>query len=190
MLCRIYKKNNSQAVRMMMESDKEDSNMEAYHSNNNSNNNNNHMLGSSSNSSIADHHDMINNFPKLPVKRPANYAALLENDDSFLDGILSSGNSEDIHHQQQGSLKRQHLSAFWSDEAVGQVVGSTGGKRFHGDPNGRSDSTGINDTSFVSMLSHIPQSTTGNATSFHTNSVLLGSSQFQLPSNSGINWDS
>lgn len=130
----------------------------------------------------------INNIiPKLPPPKLSNYTALLPNDDSFLDEILSSAN----HHQQQGTMKRPPPSPFWN-EAADPAVEPAGAKRFHGDLNSTSSTGGggtgagteiSNDSSFASMLSQIPQI---NTAAFHPNAVLLGS-QFQLQS---MNWNS
>lgn len=147
--------------------------------------------------------------PKPPLMlKPANYTCLMENDESFLDGILSSEGIQNSSisqqligtsgqnglNQLQANMKRQLPLQYWNE------VGSNGdsvAKRFHGDLNSVDQSAGGNDqenNSFASMLNQLPQSNTP----FHPNSttVLLGSlglgdgvmrSQFQLPS---MNWNS
>lgn len=125
--------------------------------------------------------------------KPDNYTTcLLDNDDTFLDGILSSEGIENSCISQQFgtsgqrglNMKRQLPSQYWNE------VGSFG-KRFHGDLNSVESGCGNNNDqenhSFVSMLNQIPQ----HGTTFHSNySSLLGSqgvddgvlrSQFQLP---------
>ncbi|XP_048325396.1 NAC transcription factor 25 [Ziziphus jujuba] len=142
--------------------------------------------------------------PKPPLSKPANYASLLENDDSFFEGILSGDGMQNTssisHHQFATSSSKSNLAAavkrpppqqFWND--VGSI-GNSAAKRFHGDLNsGGSSSTGgeVHDqenNSFVSLLNQIPQTAP-----FHPNSLIgsLGDGvlrpQYQLPS---MNWNS
>ncbi|KAG8635348.1 NAC transcription factor 25 isoform X2 [Manihot esculenta] len=156
-LCRIYKKNNSQRP---MEREKEDS-MEA-------------LL-----SSVAAH-------PKLPAaSKPTAFVSVLDqNEENFFEGILTGNDA-----------KRLLPSQYWNEApaaaaaATGSSMGaSSGNKRFHGDLNSCSTATDQDNTSFVSLLSQLPQSTP-----FHPNTFLgsLGDGvlrqQFQLPS---MNWNS
>ncbi|EXB82820.1 NAC domain-containing protein 29 [Morus notabilis] len=175
-LCRIYKKNNAQ--RPMMDHDKEDS-MDA-------------LLMQSTTMQTTQNISII---PKLPTPKPSNYTALLENDESFFDGLLSSADhhhSSSINNNKNNVLavKRLPPSPFWHEAGAGPpVVGPGSAKRFHGDLNSGTSTGGggtdseINNNSFVSILSQIPQN---NTTPFHPNGVLLGS-QFQLPT---MNWSS
>lgn len=167
-LCRIYKKNNTQ--RPMMEQDKEDSIMEAM------------MIPTM----------LSQQNLKLLDSKTANYGALLENDDNYFERILAAEgmqqNSSSISHHLASSsskttlaaVKRALPSQFWNE-------GSSSAKRFQGDLN--NGSTGMDDnSSFVSLLNQLPQ-----GAPFHPN-ALLGSlgdgvlrQQFQLPT---MNWNS
>ncbi|KAL5575489.1 hypothetical protein UlMin_018510 [Ulmus minor] len=168
-LCRIYKKNNAQ--RPMMERERDES-MEAAM-----------LIQSQAISMAAGSHQ---NIQKLTTTlKPTNYSALLENDESFFDGLLSSGgegmqNGSTISYL--AAAKRpsppSSTSQFWNEAS---------NKRFHGDLN----SGGENNSSFASMLDQMPQS---NAPPLIHQHALLGSlgdgvlrPQFQLPS---MNWQS
>ena len=133
-----------------------------------------------------------------------NYTALLENEESFLQGILSGGGegmqSASINKSNQIGVKRQQPSSSFWNEAGPMVSSGGGGKRFHGDLNSSNSTTttiggggtGIstgemnNSSAFVSILNQ--------TASFHHQNGLLGSvndgvlrPQFQLPS---MNWNS
>ncbi|KAK4589972.1 hypothetical protein RGQ29_020515 [Quercus rubra] len=176
-LCRIYKKNNTQ--RPIMDQDKEDS-MEV-------------MIPTMPTMSMASQHN-----GKVPLpSKTANYTALLDNDsENYFDGILSAEGMQNgsISHNLATSssksstlvVKRTLPSQFWN-ETGSLGSSSSGGKRFHGDLN--SGTAGLDENnSFVSLLNQLPQ-----GASFHPNSLLgsLGDGvlrqQFQLPS---INWNS
>ena len=154
MLCRIYKKNNSQAERLMMESEKDES-------------------------------FDTNAILSMPLPMPARNInfVLGHNDNSFDGSILPSssrGTNTDHHNQQPGTKRSLPTTSFHGDLNRG---GSTGGVVGGGAANAR-----INDT-FVSMLSHIQQQSSGTTASFHSNAMLLGSSQFQLPP-TDMSWNS
>ncbi|KAF2303394.1 hypothetical protein GH714_017808 [Hevea brasiliensis] len=182
-LCRIYKKNNSQRP---MERDKEDS-MEC-------------LL-----SSLPIH-------PKPPVaSKPTSHASVLENEENFFEGILTGSdgmqNSSNISQLPSSSpkphvsmlvstsntlaAKRLLPSQYWNEAAAaaaaGSSMGAPSGKRFQGDLNSCGTATEDN-TSFVSLLSQLPQ-----GTPFHPNTFLgsLGDGvlrqQFHLPT---MNWNS
>ncbi|XP_012091552.1 NAC transcription factor 25 isoform X2 [Jatropha curcas] len=198
-LCRIYKKNNSQRP---MERDKEDS-MEGLFAN-------------------ATH--VLPIHPKPPSKPTNSYASVLENEENFFEGILTGGgdgmqNSSISHHHHHHQLapssspkphismasasgstncdanssipvKRILPSQYWSNETGSSMAGggSSSGKRFHGDLNNSCSTATEDNSSFVSLLSQIPQTAP-----FHPNTFLgsLGDGvlrqQFQLPS---MNWNS
>lgn len=144
--------------------------------------------------------------PKPPMSKPPNYASLLENDESFFDGILSgdhhgmqntSSINSNHHHHQLAAKRPPPPQQFWNDVVVGGSVGNSAAKRFHGDLNSGGSSTGggeVHDqeenNSFVSMLNQMPQS---SPAPFHPNSLLgsLGDGvlrpQYQLPT---MNWNS
>lgn len=181
----------------MMERDKDDVAMEA-------------MLMPSMQShqlSVGSHQQNL----KPPLSKPANYSALLENDESFFDGILSSGDhgmqhstTSNISHQfatnssssksnnHMAAVKRPPSSQFWNEVGSSMENSAAAGKRFHGDLNSSSTVGGVQNenNSFVSMLNQIPQS----SAPFHHPSSILGSlgdgvlrPQYQLPS---MNWNS
>ncbi|KAL2341931.1 hypothetical protein Fmac_009871 [Flemingia macrophylla] len=95
-----------------------------------------------------------------------------QNDDNFFDGILG------IDHQQQGNFPVKRAHEIWNDAAGS----SSSSMRFHCDLNVVQENS-----SFVSLLSHLPQNTT-----FHPNALLdpVGNGvlrqQFQLPTK---NWN-
>ncbi|EEF43219.1 NAC transcription factor 25 [Ricinus communis] len=185
-LCRIYKKNNSQRT---MDRDKEDS-MEGF-------------LATLP----------INPKPaSSSVSKPAHaYGSVLDNEENFFEGILTGGDgmqNSSVSHQFPSSSPKQHMSIasistsnplaikrvipsqYWNHEAIAgsSIAAASSGKRFHGDLN--SCSTGTEDnTSFVSLLSQLPQA----GAPFHSNTFIgsLGDGvlrqQFQLPS---MNWNS
>ncbi|KAF5474347.1 hypothetical protein F2P56_006252 [Juglans regia] len=171
-LCRIYKKNNTQ--RPIMDQDKEDS-VEAIIP----------LLAAQQN-------------PKpLPSKATANYDAALENDDqNYFDGILTGAEglqNSSISHLASSSSKSTlagkrtlPIDNFWNGTGS---MGSSSGKRFQGDLNSGSVGLDENNSSFVSLLNQLPQGTA----QFHPNAFLgsLGDGvlrhQFQLPS---MNWNS
>ncbi|KAJ8761580.1 hypothetical protein K2173_004356 [Erythroxylum novogranatense] len=184
-LCRIYKKNNSQRS---IDREMEDS-VEG-------------MLATPPNSC----HQIQRN---PATSRPVTYGSLLENEENYFEGILTGGGdgmqNESLSHLPSSSSKpnismtsvstasnlpskRSHQvppHPYWSG-AGGVSYGASTGKRFHADLN--SHGTEEN-TSFVSLLNQLPQSTSP----FHPNSLLgsLGDGvlrqQLQLPT---INWDS
>ncbi|KAF2305137.1 hypothetical protein GH714_002005 [Hevea brasiliensis] len=182
-LCRIYKKSNSQRP---MERDEKDS-----------------MEGLFSTLPI------IHLKPPAPAaSKPASYVSVLENEENFFEGILTGNdgmqNSSNIsRHQFPSSRPKPHISTipsvstsnntlpvkrqlpsdqYWNEAAAGSSMAASSEKRFHGDLNSCSTATEDN-TSFVSLLSQIPQ-----GTPFHPNTFLgsLGDSvlrqQFQIPS--------
>lgn len=156
-----------------MEQDKEDS-VEAM----------NHLLAAQQN-------------PKpLPSKTTANYDTALENDDqNYFDGILTGAEglqNSSISHLASSSSKstlagkRTLPTDFWNGTGS---IGSSSGKRFHGDLNSGSVGLDESNSSFVSLLNQLPQGTA----QFHPNAFLgsLGDGvlrqQFQFPS---MNWNS
>lgn len=151
--------------------------------------------------------------PIRPGPKPSNntHSALFENEESFLQGIILSGeamqngsisninNSDSLsfgtRKSDQIAVKRQQPSSFWNE-----VVPMGGEKRFHGDLNSCTSTTSGGGTgtgtvttsaeisnSFVSILNQ-------TASFHHHQNALLGSvndgvlhPQFQLPS---MNWNS
>ncbi|KAF8409323.1 hypothetical protein HHK36_005397 [Tetracentron sinense] len=183
-LCRIYKKNNSQRP---MELEKEDSM--------------NNMLKSLP-TSIMDGQQN----PKQQTLKATNYGALLENDENFFEGLITEDgiNSSTMHHHLASSsakpqvsmvsaattstlsLKRTLPSPHWSDTGT---VSPSSAKRFHSTNHNNSSSSGTDgNNSIVTMLNQLPQTTPFN---HHT---LLGSLRdgvFQQPYQlSGMNWNS
>uniref|UniRef100_A0A6N2KZD1 NAC domain-containing protein n=1 Tax=Salix viminalis TaxID=40686 RepID=A0A6N2KZD1_SALVM len=181
-LCRIYKKNNSQ--RPVDQGDKEDS-MEG-------------MFATLQNSS---HHN-----PEPPsASNHIAYASLLVNEDTFFEGILTGdGMQNGSISQLPSSSSKPNMSMtsvstntlpaartllphrYWND-STGSPVGlaNSSGKRFHGELNGGISGTQEDSTSFVSMLNQLPQSTP----SVHPSTLLDGvlRQPFQL---SSLNWNS
>ncbi|XP_034892076.1 NAC transcription factor 25-like [Populus alba] len=188
-LCRIYKKNNPQ--RQMDQMEKEDS-MEG-------------MFATPPCTSS-------NKNPKHPsVSKPTGYASLLENEDTFFEGILTGDGmqnssisqlpsssskpntsmaavSTNTLSDQKRSLPYHHQ--YWN-ETTGLPLGlaNSSAKRFHGDLNSGITGTQEDNNSFVSLLDQFPQSTP----LIHP-STLLGSlgdgvlrQTFQL---SSLNWNS
>uniref|UniRef100_A0A6N2KKZ4 NAC domain-containing protein n=1 Tax=Salix viminalis TaxID=40686 RepID=A0A6N2KKZ4_SALVM len=168
-LCRIYKKNNSQ--RQMDQIDKEES-----------------MEGQKS-------------------KNPTGYASLLENEDTFFEGILtgdgmqnssisqilpSSGSNPNMSMTSVSantiSEKRALLSHRYWNDPTGLPIGlaNSSAKRFHGD---LISGTREDKNSFVSFLNQLPQSTplvySGTLLGSLGDGVLL--QPFQL---SSLNWNS
>ncbi|BAT87044.1 hypothetical protein VIGAN_05038200 [Vigna angularis var. angularis] len=176
-LCRIYKKNNSTMMPRfpLMEQNKELSSEST-------------MLPMMSTSSMANNNTTQNS--KAGTSRSASYGPMgLENDDSFFDGILGVDHSmqQDVSDSHQVSskgiypVKRALSSQFWND-----TRSSSSSRRFHCDLNAGSN-TVEEESSFVSLLNHLPQNTT-----FHPNALLGPVSndvlrqQFQLPN---MNWN-
>ncbi|XP_028775533.1 NAC transcription factor 25-like [Neltuma alba] len=193
-LCRIYKKNNSNMNTSLqrpplMEQEREIC-MEA-------------MLPTISSLS------MVNNTANA-AHQISNPPLGLENDDTLFDGILGiggggGGDPHDNHHLLSSNsskansfppVKRPLPSPFWNETTAGSPSGSSSSsKRFHGDLNRTgvtSTTTSADDnSSFISLLSQLPPQ---NTATFHHPNALLGSvgdgvlrPQFQLPS---LNWTS
>ncbi|PIA29515.1 hypothetical protein AQUCO_05900027v1 [Aquilegia coerulea] len=174
-LCRIYKKNNSQRP---MDRDREDSMDD--------------MLASIPNSTIVHQHN-----PRLHGLR-TNYEALVENNENFFDDLLSEDGitsnslsqftSTSSRPDQQLNMsssattsgfsqKRNLPSPYWSD-TVGFAPAS---KRFHGVNNGDGSDQ------ISTLLNQIPQST-----HFQQQQLLgsLGEGLFRSPYQlSGMNWN-
>lgn len=128
--------------------------------------------------------------------KSANYGSVIhENDDHYFDGLLTGAeslqngsiNSHLASSNSKSTLagKRTLPSEFWNGTGS---IGSSSGKRFHGDLNSGGAGMDENNSSFVSLLNQLPQGTA----QFHPN-ALLGSlgegvlrQQFQLP----MNWNS
>ncbi|KAG6777001.1 hypothetical protein POTOM_016799 [Populus tomentosa] len=182
-LCRIYKKNNSQ--RPMDQRDKEDS-MEG-------------MFATLQNSGHQN--------PKPPsASKHTTYASLLVNEDTFFEGILTGdGMQNGSISQLPSSSSKPNMSMaapvstntftatrtlpphqYWND-ATGSPVGlaNSSGKRFHGELNSGMTGTQEDNTSFVSMLNQLPQSTPMAHPSTLLDGVLR--QPFQL---SSLNWNS
>ncbi|KAJ6367681.1 hypothetical protein OIU78_000276 [Salix suchowensis] len=170
-LCRIYKKNNSQ--RPVDQGDKEDS-MEG-------------MFATLQNSS---HHN-----PEPPsASNHIAYASLLG--DGMQNGSISHQlpSSSSKPNMSMTSVSTNTLPAartlpphrYWND-STGSPVGlaNSSGKRFHGELNAGISGTQEDSTSFVSMLNQLPQSTP----SVHPSTLLDGvlRQPFQL---SSLNWNS
>ncbi|WCJ26985.1 NAC domain containing protein 25 [Euphorbia peplus] len=179
-LCRIYKKNNSQ--RPMDQREKEEA-MEGF-------------LAS------------LPLNPKPPSVKPTTFASVLETEENFFEGILSASDHHGMQspkpHNMSTSntslaLKRVLPTQYWINNDGGGGDGgggggspSSSGKRFHGDLNSCSIATSDHhqqdNNSFVSLLSQLPQGAT-----FHPNTFLgsLGDGvlrqPYQLPS---MNWNS
>ncbi|KAJ4838628.1 hypothetical protein Tsubulata_044116 [Turnera subulata] len=201
-LCRIYKKNNSQRP---MEREKEEA-----------------MEGMIATMQASSH---LNQKPPTASK-PASFGSLLEHEENFFEGIVLTGGGGGGDHGMQNSSISQQLptsssskqnmsmgcslsgattlsgakraafpSQYWNEASAASSMGVSSGKqqRFHGDLN--CGSTGGDHHqengagSFVSLLNQLPQGTAP----FHP-STLIGSlgdgvlrQQFQLPS---MNWNS
>ncbi|RDY04370.1 NAC transcription factor 25, partial [Mucuna pruriens] len=169
-LCRIYKKSNSTILPRL------------------------HLMDQNKESTMLPMMSTLSNTPqnsKPTSSRSTSYGPLgLENEDNLFDGILGVNQSM----QQDGSDSHQHQvaskgnflvkpalsSQFWNDTGS-----SSSSRRFHCDLNAGT-STVEENSSFVSLLSHLPQNT------FHPNALLdpVGNGvlrqQFQLPS---MNWN-
>nr|WLK83180.1 NAC protein 6 [Casuarina equisetifolia] len=171
-LCRIYKKSNT--PRPMMEQEKKDS-MEAM------------IPTMQTASALAGQQN-----PKLLPSKAANYGAMLENEESYFDGIYTGDGLPNSSISQLTTssskltvpMKRTLPSHFWNE--TGHMGSSSSGKRFHGDLNSVTGGMDENSNSFVSLLNQLPQ-----GAQFHPN-TLLGSlgdgvlrQQFQLPT---MNW--
>ncbi|KAK7246557.1 hypothetical protein RIF29_41426 [Crotalaria pallida] len=183
-LCRIYKKSNSltSLLRPSLMEQEKDLSMET-------------MLPTISTLSMANTYQNS----KPSSSRTESYG--LENDDNFFDGILAA--THDHHHQsmQNGNSDSHIVSSntkgtttnfpmkraqFWTETGGGSPGSSSSNKRFHCDLN-----TAEENTSFLSLLSQLPQNTT-----FHPNNAsFLGQvgdgvlrQHFQLPSMN--NWHS
>ncbi|KAK6264770.1 hypothetical protein SCA6_020204 [Theobroma cacao] len=182
-LCRIYKKNNTQRP---MERDKDYS-----------------TVGMLATLPTSTHQN-----PKPPTSKATSYGSLLENEENFFEGILtgegmqhstisqipaaSSSSKQDLSMSLASTttntfpVKRTIPPQYWNEP--NSSFGSQSGKRFQGDLNS-SSTAGIDDTnSFVSLLHHLPQ----NAPFYP--GTLVGSlgdgvsrQQFILPS---MNWNS
>ncbi|XP_020221384.1 NAC transcription factor 25 [Cajanus cajan] len=171
-LCRIYKKSNSTILPRlpsMIEQNKEASTEST-------------MLPMMSTLSMANNNTPQNSNPTS--SRSASYGhqlALDQNDDNFFDGILGVDQSMQQHvSDAKGNFPVKRAHEFWNDTGSSS---SSRLRRFHCDLN-----TVEENSSFVSLLSHLPQNTT-----FHPNALLgpvgtgvLRQQQFQLPS---MNWN-
>jgi hypothetical protein len=151
-----------------------------------------------------------NKNPKHPsVSKPTGYASLLENEDTFFEGILTGdGMQNSSISQLPSSSSKPNMSMtsvstntlsekrslpyhqYWN-ETTGLPMGlaNSSAKRFHGDLNSGITGTQEDNNSFVSLLNQFPQSTP----LVHP-STLLGSlgdgvlrQTFQL---SSLNWNS
>lgn len=151
------------------------------------------------------------------ASKPTSFVSVIEDEENFFEGILTGKihgmqNSSKIshHHQLPCSSPNPNISTihfastsnntlpvknllpsqYWDEAAPAgsSPMAASSGKRFHGDLNSCSTATDQDNTSFVSLLSQLPQSTP-----FHPNTFLgsLGDGvlrqQFQLPS---MNWNS
>ncbi|XP_031271538.1 NAC transcription factor 25-like [Pistacia vera] len=189
-LCRIYKKNNTQRP---MERDKDQDCMEGMY--------------------VTQLQTCSHQNQKLPAAANNNTGgygnSLLEHDDhNFFEGMLSGegmqqnscvsnipkpniSNIVSPSTTNNFPVRRAMSLPYWNNEGCGgnSIGASSSGKRFHGDLNSGSTATDDNNNSFVSLLNRLPQSVP-----FHVPNSLLGSlgdgnlrRQFQLPS---MNWNS
>ena len=155
--------------------------------------------------------------PPASSKPTNTYVSVLENEENFFEGMLAAGGdhgmqNSSVSHQLPSSSPKQYMSTtsvststtlpikrlipsqYWNSESIAgssiaaAPAAASSGKRFHGDLNSCSTGTDQDNTSFVSLLSQLPQ-----GASFHPNTVLgsLGDGilrqQFQLPT---MNWNS
>ncbi|KAF9609358.1 hypothetical protein IFM89_015613 [Coptis chinensis] len=182
-LCRIYKKSNSQRP---MDHEREDSMDD--------------MLASIPNSTINNQQNLIKSSQVLKT----NYGALLENDQNFFNDLLSedginsnslsqlnSNTRSELNMNQVGAVssfnaKRAIPSPYWNDTTVAFAPAS---KRFHGN---QQTSIGVNNgdgsNSISTLLNQLPQSA-----QFHQHPLLgaLGDGVFRSPYQlSGMNWNS
>ncbi|XP_057963977.1 NAC transcription factor 56 [Malania oleifera] len=184
-LCRIYKKNNTQRL---MDHDKEDSMDD--------------MLASLPIAAAAG--GQYN--PKLqPPKTAANYGALLENEQNLLEGIMgndciaggaavsqlaSSSSKPDLPAVPTASntLKRTLPSLYWAEDGSAAAAGaSTTVKRFHGDANDGMERSGGMNNSFAALLGQLNPQTQ----SLHQQTMLgsFGDGVFrQAYQLNGMNW--
>ncbi|KAF8370179.1 hypothetical protein HHK36_003735 [Tetracentron sinense] len=171
-LCRIYKKNNSQRS---IERETEDS-ME-------------NMITSLPSSII----DQGQQNPKPQSVKVTNYGVLLENDENFFEGLLADEGMHQLASSSANpelsmlpaamantlSLKRTLPSSLWSDATA---VSPSSAKRFHNN----SGTDGNN--SIVTLLNQLP-----HTPPFHHHTLLgsLGDGVFRQPYQlSGMNWNS
>ncbi|GAV84415.1 NAM domain-containing protein [Cephalotus follicularis] len=172
-LCRIYKKNNSQRP---MERENDDS-MEG-------------MFATLTTTGLQ--------ISKPQASKTATYGSFLENEDNFLEGMLTRDhgmqNSANNYISQLASssskpnMASASTTSNWNDAGS---IGSSPAKIFHGDLNSGSTAATDHDnnSSFVSLLNQFPHTAT-----FPSNMILgsLGDGvlrpvpQFQLPS---MNWN-
>ncbi|XP_010268761.1 PREDICTED: NAC transcription factor 56-like [Nelumbo nucifera] len=181
-LCRIYKKNNSNRP---MERDKEDSMDD--------------MLGLPTSTSFME----VQQSSKQPTQRTATYGSLLETDENFFEGLLTDDGVNSTSITQLGSassktelsmvpaaslppLKRTLPSPYWNDVSA---VGPSSAKRFHANNhnNSGSDTTNANSPITTLLLNQLPQ-----ATPFHSPLLgPMGDGVFRQPYQfSGMNWNS
>jgi hypothetical protein len=141
----------------------------------------------------------------LSASKHTAYASLLVNEDTFFEGILTGdGMQNGSISQLPSSSSKPNMSMapvsantftatrtlpphqYWND-ATGSPVGlaNSSGKRFHGELNSGITGTQEDNTSFVSMLNQLPQSTP----LVHPSTLLDGvlRQPFQL---SSLNWNS
>ncbi|KAK4271488.1 hypothetical protein QN277_020178 [Acacia crassicarpa] len=126
---------------------------------------------------------------------------LENNDDNLFNGILGIGGSgggygggEESHHHLLSSnssktVKRPLASAFWNDTAGSPSGSSSSSKRFHGDLNssGMSTISADENSSFISLLSQLPPHNQNTTTFLGSISDGVLRQQFQHPS---MNWTS
>ncbi|KAK9267355.1 hypothetical protein L1049_009780 [Liquidambar formosana] len=172
-LCRIYKKNNSQRL---MERDREDSIED--------------MLASQ-------------NLKMALGSKSGNYGSLLDNDENFFEGMLATGEGSIVSQLTSSSskpnmsmasastsnntipTKRTLPSQYWNETGL---VGTSSAKRFQAEHNSSSTAGTDGNSSSVSLLHQLPQSAP-----FNPNAVFgsLGDGVFRQPYQlPGMNWNS
>ncbi|XP_059661536.1 NAC transcription factor 56-like [Cornus florida] len=179
-LCRIYKKNNTQRP---IDHDMDDYSVST-------------MLGSMTIPSSVSA-GQVQTTPKVDVLKGSNYSALLQNGHNFFEGMIRD-QDHDLRSESQlllpnskpelppviatlnaQSLKRAVPSQYWSEEGM---VGSSLTKRFHEDSSDGSSIAARTDdsNSFATLLSQFP-----NIPLFHPQTYQQSSLSFQIP---GLNW--